>query len=337
MDNNNKVNNRFVLSIAPHIHAGANTNRMMFMVVVALTPAIVMSVLLFHRSAVVYAATIISALLFEAVCSKIMGKEHTLGDFSAFVTSILLAMNLPATAPVWMCIVGSFVAIVIAKMVFGGLGCNPFNPALVARIFLLISFPVQMTTYIAPSMGGVDAVSAATVMSAAKVYSQAHGGLDGYVLPSAYQSFLGFQAGALGETSAIALLIGGLFLLLARVITWHIPVSFLCTAALLVCTHHWAHPDAILPPLVQLFSGGLILGAFFMATDYVTSPLYPAGKLIFGAGCGVITIMIRIFGNYPEGVAFSILVMNAATPLLDRYLRPRAYGEASIFERDVSK
>jgi electron transport complex protein RnfD len=314
---------RLKLTVAPHIDSGARTDKIMFIVVAALMPAVCVSIYFFGlRALLVYVLAICSALFFEAAANRVMKRANSLPDGSAALTGLLLAMNLPPSAPWWMTVCGSFVAIIVAKMVFGGLGANIFNPALVGRIFLLISFPVQMTSWTLP-----DGLSGASPLGAAKTYLQNHENLQDFVMPDLMPLLTGNMAGSLGETSAIALLVGGLILLATRTITWHIPVSFIGTVFLLTFGHSIAHPDYILPPLTQILSGGLLLGAFFMATDYVTGPLFPKGKLIFGVGCGVLTVVIRIFGGYPEGVAFAILIMNATVPLLDMYLRPKTYGE----------
>jgi electron transport complex protein RnfD len=297
----------------------------MLTVVLALVPAILASVYVFGaRAILVYAVTVLSCLAFEVLFNKATGRDNSINDFSALITGILLAMNLPASAPVWMCVVGGFVAIVVAKMVFGGLGGNPFNPALVARIFLLISFAGPMTVYTLPR---VDGFSGATVLGASKEYIGMHDGLlAGFQLPELSDLFIGMNAGALGETSVAALLIGAVILLVRKIITWHIPVAFIGTVFVLTLLHSVVYPGASLPPVMHIMSGGLMLGAIFMATDYVTSPIYARGKIYFGIGCGVITVAIRIFGGYPEGVAFAILIMNAVTPLLDKYVRQRIYG-----------
>ena len=318
---------KLLISVSPHIHSGATTPRIMFTVCLSLLPAVVVSAAVFGlRAFYLYLITVLSCVVFESAFNRIARRPNSASDGSAILTGILLAMNLPVSAPWWIAVVGGFVSIVIAKMVFGGLGGNLFNPALVGRAFLLVSFPVQMTAF---AVSGVDSVSGATVLAAAKTYLLANdGSLAGFQTPELWRLFVGFTAGSLGETSTLALLIGGILLICMRIITWHIPVSFIGTVFLLTLGHSMAYPDAVLPPAVHLMSGGLALGAFYMATDYVTTPLYAKGKLIFGVGCGVITVAIRFFGGYPEGVAFAILIMNAVTPLLDRYLRPRAYGEA---------
>ncbi|MDR0453585.1 MAG: RnfABCDGE type electron transport complex subunit D [Deferribacteraceae bacterium] len=317
---------KLLLSVSPHIHSGVTSRKLMRMVYLSLLPAIAVSGAVFGMKAVfLHLITIFSCVVFESLFNRITGRPDSISDGSAVLTGTLLAMSLPVSVPLWIAVTGSFVSIVIAKMVFGGLGGNPFNPALVGRIFLLISFPVQMTAFAAPS---IDAMSGATVLGAAKTYIQSNdGSIDGFQIPELWNLFTGFTTGSLGETSVIAILAGGIFLMCMRIISWHIPVTFIGTVFLLTFGHIMAHPGTILPPLVHLMSGGLMLGAFYMATDYVTSPLYTKGKLIFGAGCGVITVVIRLYGGYPEGVAFAILIMNAVTPLLDRYLRPKAYGE----------
>ncbi len=323
------MDNNLILSPGPHIHSGARTDRIMLTVLLALMPAAIMSVYIFgFRALMQYATCVGCCVVFEWISCKIMKRSNSVSDLSSALTGVLLAMNLPASAPWWIAATGSFVAVVIAKMVFGGLGSNVFNPALVARVFLLISFPAQMTLVSPLAHSAVDGISGATVLGGAKTYIQMNGGsIAGFDIPPLSSLFMGFSSGTLGETSTLLLLIGGLVLIVTKVITWHIPVAFIGTVFLLTFGHDITHPGTILPPLIQLCSGGLMLGAFFMATDYVTSPVYPKGKLIFGVGCGVLTVVIRIFGSYPEGVAFAILIMNAVTPLLDKYLRPKAYGE----------
>jgi len=317
---------KFLLSVSPHMHSGVSTRKIISIVILSLLPAVAMSVAVFGWNALfLYITTLSCCVIFESAFNRIIRRRNSISDGSAVLTGILLAMNLPVSVPWWVAVIGSFVSIVIAKMVFGGLGGNLFNPTLVGRVFLLISFPAHMTVFAAPK---IDSISSATVLGTAKTYLSIHdGSLVGFQIPELWRLFTGFAAGSLGETSVIALLIGGIFLMYKRIITWHIPLSFIGTVFLLILGHNAVHPDTALPTLVHLMSGGLILGAFFMATDYVTSPLYTKGKLIFGVGCGVITVVIRLYGGYPEGVAFAILIMNSVTPFLDRYLRPKAYGE----------
>ena len=306
----------------------------MHTVVMALLPGAAMGVYLFGLPAL---ATIIiavaSSVALEAWMQWIMGRKITVFDGSAILTGLLLAMNLPSSAPWWITIIGSLVAIVIGKHLYGGLGQNIFNPALVARVFLLISWPVQMTSFPAPSAlfaKGVDAVATATPLSAIKMELMSHkANIDISVLPqpSTFDLLLGAHSGSLGEVSIIALLIGGLYLMYKKIITWHIPVSFIGTALAFSAIMWFVDPAKYANPVFHILTGGLILGAFFMATDYVTSPVTSKGMLIFGAGCGFLTILIRLFGGYPEGVSFAILLMNLATPLIDKLVTPSRFGE----------
>jgi electron transport complex protein RnfD len=302
------------VSVSPHIKKPEDVPRIMADVIIALIPATVVGAVLFGLSAllvVVYCTG--AAILFEAIFCKIRGRELTIRDLSAAVTGLLLALNLPSSAPLWLCMIGSLVAIGIGKCVFGGLGSNPFNPALVGRVFLLISFPLHMTTWPVTQFMQTDAVTCATPLAIVKEGAE---GAFTYL-----DLFLGNTGGCIGETSALALLIGALYLLVRRVISWHIPISYIVTVALF---------SAIFgrDPLFHILAGGLIIGAFFMATDYVTSPLTPKAQILFGIGCGIITMVIRLFGGYPEGVSFSILLMNATVPLLNRWriLAPRRFG-----------
>ena len=306
----------------------------MHTVVMALLPGAAMGVYLFGLPAL---ATIIiavaSSVALEAWMQWIMGRKITVFDGSAILTGLLLAMNLPSSAPWWITIIGSLVAIVIGKHLYGGLGQNIFNPALVARVFLLISWPVQMTSFPAPSAlfaKGVDAVATATPLSAIKMELMSHkANIDISALPqpSTFDLLLGAHGGSLGEVSIIALLIGGLYLMYKKIITWHIPVSFIGTALAFSAIMWFVDPAKYANPVFHILTGGLILGAFFMATDYVTSPVTSKGMLIFGAGCGFLTILIRLFGGYPEGVSFAILLMNLATPLIDKLVTPSRFGE----------
>jgi electron transport complex protein RnfD len=243
-------------------------------------------------------------------------------DGSAALTGLLLALNLPSNIPVWMIIAGSLVAIGIAKMTFGGLGNNPFNPALVGRVFMLISFPVEMTSWPRPvpfSTAYLDAETAATPLAMMK----GHFG----ELPDTLNLFLGNMGGSMGEVSAIAILIGLAYLLYKKIISWHIPVSILATVFIFTAILNWIQPEAYASPVAHLFTGGLMLGAVFMATDYVTSPMNTRGMLVYGVGIGIITVLIRVFGAYPEGVSFAILIMNAFTPLINTYIKPKRFGE----------
>jgi electron transport complex protein RnfD len=322
---------KLYLSSSPHIHSGETTDKVMRAVIYSLLPACAVSIYFFGLPALlVLLYCTLGCVATEALCQKGLGKPLSLGDGSAALTGILLALNLPPASPWWMALLGSVVAIAIGKQVYGGLGYNPFNPALVARVVLLISFPVQMTTWTAPSPwgagAGVDGVSAATplgefktaVMLTGKIPPELQGNLGNY--------FLGNMSGCLGEVSALALLLGAAYLFWKKILTWHVPVSFIGTTVVLSGLFWLIDPSRYPNPLFHLFTGGLVLGAFYMATDMVTSPVTTKGMLVFGFGCGLITVLIRLFGGYPEGVSFAILLMNAATPLIDRYTRPRKFG-----------
>ncbi len=306
----------------------------MHTVVMALLPGAAMGVYLFGLPALLtIIIAVASSVALEAWMQWIMGKRITVFDGSALLTGLLLAMNLPSSAPWWLTIIGSIVAIIVGKHLYGGLGQNIFNPALVARVFLLISWPVQMTSFPAPSAllaKGVDAVATATPLTTIKMELMSHkANIDITLLPqpSAFDLLLGAHGGSLGEISIIALLIGGLYLLYKKIITWHIPVSFIGTALAFSAIMWFVDPAKYANPVFHILTGGLILGAFFMATDYVTSPVTSKGMLIFGAGCGFLTILIRLFGGYPEGVSFAILLMNLATPLIDKLVTPSKFGE----------
>ena len=317
------------ISSSPHIASEATTDKIMRDVIYSLIPACLVALYLFGLPALrILLLCTLGCMAFEAACNRLGGKPFTLRDGSAALTGILLALNLPPSSPWWLALLGSFIAIVIAKQVYGGLGYNPFNPALVARVVLLISFPVQMTRWTAPTPlgSGIDAVTAATPLGEWKTAVMLTGTLPESLSDGTLNYLTGNIPGSLGEVSAIALLIGGLFLLWRKVISWHIPVSFIVTTVLLSGIFWLADSSRYPDPLFHLLTGGLILGAFFMATDMVTSPITNRGMLIFGIGCGVLTVLIRLFGGYPEGVSFAILLMNAATPLIDRFVRPRVFG-----------
>ncbi len=301
------------ISPSPHIHANTSLDRVMWQVVLALMPALAVAVWTFGLPALrTVGICMASCLLTEWLLSKLM-RRGSITDGSAVITGLLLAFNLPSILPWWMCIIGSVVAIGIGKMSFGGLGCNIWNPALVGRVFLLISFPAAMTTWPADVASGADGVSGATILGAMKWMPQSEIHAD--LLDMA----VGHMNGSLGEVGAIAIAIGALYLLIRGVITWHIPVSVLASAALF----SWLFGGN---PAVDLLAGGLMLGACFMATDYVTSPMTHTGQLIFGVFIGLITIIIRRFGAYPEGVSFAILLMNSFVPLINRYCRPAIFG-----------
>ena len=322
---------------APHAHSGDSVRRNMLLVILALLPAYVVSVLEFGCGVLITAAiSVIACVCTEWVISRYLLKEQrqTIGDLSAVLTGLLLAFNLPSSIDWWIVIIGAVVAIGVGKMTFGGLGQNPFNPALVGRVFLLISFPAQMTTW--PVAKGfatsyVDAETGATPLYYLKHMIKAGDSSVIDQLPALKDAFLGAMGGSLGEVCALALIIGGLFLICTKVITWHIPVSILATVALFAACTGWvgALPEGMSTCSYvgyELLTGGLMLGAFFMATDYVTSPMSAWGKIIFGIGIGFIMVVIRTWGNYPEGMSFAILIMNACVPLLNK-IRPQRFGE----------
>lgn len=305
----NTQENLLIVSSSPHLHSANKVSTAMRDVSIALLPALVGAVYFFGMAAATVILTcVIAALLSEVIAQKIMHREVTINDGSAVVTGLLLAFCLPPTIPWWIAAIGSAVAIIIGKQFFGGLGCNIFNPALIGRAFLVASWPVVMTTWVTP----LDGVTTATPLGIIKE------GLSEQ-LPSLGQLFMGNVAGCLGETSALALIVGGLYLLYKGHIDWRIPFSYLGTVFVVTAV---VGAD----PFFHLLSGGLMLGAFFMATDWVTSPITKKGRLIFGIGCGLLTVLIRLMGGYPEGVCYSILLMNLATPLIDRYTKARVFG-----------
>lgn len=308
--------NLLIVSSSPHLHSPDNVPAAMRDVLIALIPALLVAVYYFRLPAVmVILACVVSAYVAELVCLKIMKRDSATKEYSALVTGLLLAFCLPPTLPVWMAALGSIFAIVIAKHLFGGLGHNIFNPALIGRAFLLASFPVAMTTWVSP----VDGVTTASPLGILKEAT-------GQQLPSITDLFLGNVSGSLGETSALALLIGGVYLLYKKHIDWRIPISYLGTVFVLTSIVAGIKGYGLDYPIFHLFAGGLFLGAFFMATDWVTSPVTKMGRLIFGAGAGVLVVIIRLKGGYPEGVCYSILLMNVVTPLIDRYTKARVFG-----------
>jgi electron transport complex protein RnfD len=305
----------------------------MYDVVIALVPVFLVSLYVFGINAfIVTTAAVISCLLFEYLIQKyLMKTEVTIGDGSALITGILLAFNLPAGIPVWMVVIGSLIAIGVAKLSFGGLGFNIFNPALVGRVFLLVSFPVEMTlwpTAVENNTSMVDAVTGATTLGLIKEGVQFGETMTeiSAKIPTSLDMFLGITSGSIGEMSAIALIIGGVFLIIRKVITWHIPVTVLATIAVMTGIFWWIDPQQYANPMIHVLSGGAILGAFYMATDLVTSPVTKKGMVIFAIGIGVITVVIRLFGAYPEGISFAILIMNAFVPLINSYFKPRRFG-----------
>jgi len=325
-----KKEHQLIISVSPHIKSEETTSRIMWSVTASLAPAAVMGVYFFGpRAAFILALTIISALAAEHIFQRIVKRKQTLSDGSAFVTGLLLGMNLPASVPFYIPIIGSFVAILITKQLFGGLGYNVFNPALIGRAFLLISFPRLMTIWTEPTAAfvGLDAKTTATPLGILKEEGAAKlMELFGDKVNLYTQLFLGHRAGSIGETSAFALLIGAAFLLYRGYISWEIPASFLGTAALLAWVFGAKGALFAGDPLLHLLSGGMLIGAFFMATDYVTCPSVKRGQILFGVGCGFLTMLIRLKGGYPEGVMFAILIMNCFAPLIDRGFRTRVFG-----------
>lgn len=317
--------NKLIVSPSPHVHSGDSVKKNMLNVIYALIPAYLVSLFYFGLGAFIVSLTaIVACVLFEYLIQRFLLKQKpTIGDCSAILTGLLLGFNLPSNLPVWMVVIGALVAIGIGKMSFGGLGQNPFNPALVGRVFLLISFPAAMTTWPRPitwNMQYLDAETAATPLSLIK-----EKGAE--AMPQLLDMFIGNMGGSLGEVSAIALLLGGIYLIYTRTITWHIPVSILATVFVFAGIIWLIDPAMSMNPLMHLLTGGLMLGSIFMATDYVTSPMTPLGQIIYGIGIGIITVVIRVWGSYPEGMSFAILIMNAVTPLLNTYIRPKRFGE----------
>lgn len=317
------MENNLIVSPSPHIHGGDSISKNMYGVLIALVPAFLVSLYYFGLGALIVTATsVIACVLFEYLIQKfLMKKKPTVCDGSAILTGVLLAFNLPSNLPVWIILIGALAAIGIGKMSFGGLGNNIFNPALVGRVFLLISFPAQMTTW--PEVGQLtaytDATTGATVLSLMN-----EGALD--KLPTLVDMLLGKMGGSLGEVSALALLLGLCYMLWKKIITWQIPVSILVTVFVFTGIMHLVNPVQYASPFVHLLSGGLMLGAIFMATDYVTSPMSKNGMLVYGVGIGILTTVIRLFGSYPEGMSFAILIMNAFTPLINSYIKPKHFG-----------
>jgi electron transport complex protein RnfD len=324
-----KEPHKLIVSIGPHMHDEENTAKIMWTVSGALLPATLMSVYFFGMPAVmVILVSLISALISEAITQKMLKKPATLSDGSAFLTGLLLAMNLPANAPLYIPAVGSFVAIVITKHLFGGLGYNIFNPALIGRAFVLISFPKLMTTFVPTSVMHMDAKTMATPLVILKEEGISKLLEIYHTKMALYQDlFIGNRAGSLGETSVIALLLGAGFLLIKKYITWHVPIPFIATVGVLSWLFGGKEGLMTGDAIFHMMSGGLILGAFFMATDYVTGPSVRSAQVVFGVACGMLTVLIRLKGGYPEGVMFAILLMNCFAPLLDRGMRSRVFGK----------
>jgi len=327
----NKILN---VSPSPHQQSPETTRKLMYGVVIALIPALAASIYYFGMGAVIVTLTsVLSCVAVEYLIQRFILKvKPSISDGSAVVTGLLLAFNVPSNLPVHIIVIGAIIAIGVAKMTFGGLGNNPFNPALVGRVFLLISFPVQMTSWPVPTgfkTGYTDAVTGATPLGLLSEGVKNGEAVSAIMekIPSHMQMFYGRMGGSMGEVAAAALIIGGIYLIWKKIITWHIPVSIMVTVALFTGILWMADPAKFADPLFHLLTGGLMLGAIYMATDYVTSPMTHKGMIIYGIGIGVITVFIRTWGAYPEGVSFAVLIMNAFVPLLNMYIKPRRFGK----------
>lgn len=310
------MKDRLIVSVSPHLHKGESVSRIMWMVLISLVPAGIAGVFIFGvKTLWVIALGVASALLTELILQRLTKRKVSVLDGSAVITGLLLAYNLPPHVPFWIPVIGSFFAIAIGKLIFGGIGQNIFNPALVGRVFLMASWPKHMTAFTKPLT--VDAVASATPLTALK---------EGKAMDVTYwHLFWGNHGGCIGEVCIFALILGALFLFIRGYISWHIPIAYIFTVGLLTFVFG---PKGLFSGdwLFHILSGGLILGAFFMATDYVTSPLTHRGQVVFAIGCGLLTVVIRLWGGYPEGVSYAILMMNAATPIIDRYTKNRVYG-----------
>lgn len=324
------MNKILTISPSPHVHTGDSTQKIMYRVVYAMIPALLWSVFVFGLDALrVTLIAVVACLAFEYIIQKYLLKiKPMITDGSALITGILLAFNVPSNIPWWIIIIGSLAAVGIGKLSYGGLGNNIFNPALVGRVFMLISFPVQMTSWPVNIRSGIDGITSATPLSIIK-----EGITNGtpiseltQKLPTTADMLFGNIGGSLGEISALLLIIGGLYMLFTKVITWHIPVSIIATVTLVAAIFWLSNPEVYVNPVYHVLTGGLMLGAIFMATDMVTSPMNPKGQIIYGVGIGLITISIRMFGAYPEGISFAILIMNAVTPLINTYVKPKRFG-----------
>lgn len=326
--------NLLYVSGSPHVHGKDSVRKIMWTVVIALMPAFFVSIYYFGLPVIMLAfVSVGSCILFEYLIQRFLLKGRTtILDGSAVITGLLLAFNVPSNLPLWMIIIAALVAIGMGKKSFGGLGNNPFNPALVGRVFLMISFPVQMTTWPKPTpiwTFGLDVVTGATPLGILKEGLK-EGEKAGDIMqnmPNYVDMIMGQMSGSFGEVSAIAILIGGIFLIIRKVITWHIPVTFILSVFIFAGIFYLIDPTMYVNPFFHLITGSLILGAFFMATDMVTSPTSPKGMLIFGAGCGILTMIVRLFGAYPEGVSFAILIMNALVPLINKGFKPKVFAK----------
>ena len=329
-------NLKLIASSSPHIRSNENTRSIMLDVIIAMLPALVWAIYNFGFKALIsVAVSVVACLFWEWLYRKLLKKPQTIGDLSAVVTGMLLAFVCPPELPWWTLVIGAFFSIVVVKQLYGGIGCNFLNPALAGRAFLLASYATWMTTWAIPQIRP-DVTSAATPMAIMK-----EGTEEAFTtLMSNYSigdMFLGKVGGSLGEVSALCLLVGGVYLLIRKVISWQIPVAYIGTVAILTLIAAPAGIDNVQYMLYNVFGGGLMLGAIFMATDYATSPVTKPGQLIFGLGCGLLTCFIRRFGSYPEGVCYSILIMNCTTWLLDKYIRPVIYGAPKKEKKEAAK
>ena len=331
-------NLKWIVTSSPHIRSNETTRSLMLDVVIAMIPALVAAVIVFgFRALVVTAVSVAACIFWEWLYRRLLKKDQTIGDLSAVVTGMLLAFVCPVTIPLWMLIIGDFFAIFLVKQLYGGIGCNFMNPALAGRAALLACYATAMTTWADPAsaiplFGNADIVTAATPMAMMK-----EGGLSAVTAVYDLKAmFVGNIGGSLGEVSALALLLGGIYLIARKVITWHIPVAYLGTVAVLTFLFPRGN-DPVTFMLYNLLGGGLMLGAFFMATDYVTSPVTGKGRLVFGVGCGLLTVFIRYFGGYPEGVCYSILIMNCTTWLIDKYMKPARFGVVKGDKKEAAK
>ena len=316
------MEHKFIVSSSPHIHQKKAVSNIMIDVIIALLPATLMGIYYFGINALcVILTSVLSCVLFEYIYQKIMKKSVSIDDCSAIVTGLLLGLNLPPAIPLWMVVVGSAFAIIIVKQLYGGIGKNFLNPALAARCFMIAAWAGEMTTFSEPLLGA-DAISQATPLAILK-------GTTTGELPSIISAFWGNIPGSIGETSAVMLILGGLYLLFRKVINWKIPVFYLGTFAVLTALfgNNVSGISLLSYTALELCCGGIMLGAIFMATDYTTTPTTKIGQIIFGIGCGFLTFVIRTFGGYPEGTSFAILLMNLLTPLIDRYTIPKSFGE----------
>jgi electron transport complex protein RnfD len=327
-------NQKLTVSLSPHIYDRSSVRSVMMDVLIALTPALLWSIYVFgiHALRVVFLG-VSSCVIFEYLLQRYVLKVNvTVDDGSAAVTGLLLAFNLPSNIPSWMVVLGCFFAIAVAKMTFGGLGNNPFNPALMGRVFLFVSFPVAMTSWPTPFINRwqlVDTITQATPLSIVKESLKNGIPISDLMtkIPSYLDLFLGNRGGCIGEISVLLLIVGGIYLLYRKVIRWHIPVSMIGSIFIFAGILWLINPKAYMTPLFQILTGGVFLGAIYMATDMVTSPMMPWGMIVFGALIGVLTVIIRVFGAYPEGVSFAILIMNAFVPLIDKFTKPKKYGK----------